>query len=148
MLKKTVKYEDFEGNQIEEDCYFFISTSEMTDMELSIPGGWSSKLERITAKDTTGKEIMDTFKELILKAYGEKSESVTGKTIFLKKKNGVPLAEEFEQSLAYDALYTELIMDPEKAAAFINGIWPKEVMNEANKHIANGKVSELPSGNN
>lgn len=148
MLKKTVKYDDFEGNQVEEDLYFFISTSEMTDMELSIPGGWSGKLERLTAKDATGKEIMDTFKELILKAYGEKSESVTGKTIFLKKKNGIPLSDEFEQSLAYNALYTELMMDPEKAAAFINGIWPKEVIDEANKQIANGKVSELPSGNN
>ena len=40
------------------------------------------------------------------------------------------------------------MMDPEKAAAFINGIWPKEVIDEANKQIANGKVSELPSGNN
>lgn len=144
MLKKTVNYEDFEGNHIEETLYFFISTSELADMEVSTPGGWSKKLERLTAEDATGKEIMDTFKELILKAYGEKSEN--GRA-FIKKKNGVLLADEFEQSFAYDALYTELIMDPEKAAAFINGIWPKDIVNEANKQMAQGKVSELPSGN-
>ena len=144
MLKKTVKYEDFEGNQVEETLYFFISTSELADMEVSTPGGWSTKLERLTAEDVTGKEIMDTFKELILKAYGEKSEN--GRA-FIKKRSGVLLADEFEQSFAYDALYTELIMNPEKAAAFINGIWPKDIVNEANKQIARGKVSELPSGN-
>lgn len=144
MLKKTVKYEDFEGNQVEETLYFFISTSEITDMELSIPGGISNKLKRLTEPDVTGKEIMDTFKELILKAYGEKSEN--GRA-FIKKKNGVPLSEEFEQSFAYDALYTEFITDPEKAAAFINGIWPKDLIDEANKKIAQGNVSELPSGN-
>ena len=147
MLKKTVQYPDFEGNQIEEDLYFFISTSEIADMELNTPGGMAKKLERLTSKDVTGKEIMDTFKELILKSYGEKSMSSTGKILFIKKKNGVSLAEEFEQSLAYDALYTDLIKDPNKAAEFINGIWPKDVIDEANKQMAKNKVSELPSGN-
>ncbi|MBR2248046.1 MAG: hypothetical protein IJ880_13670 [Bacilli bacterium] len=135
MLKKTVKYEDFDGNTREETLYFFISKTELTEMELKTPGGFANKLESIS-KSTNGGEIMDVFKDIILTAYGEKSED--GRA-FIKKKNGVRLADEFEQSAAFDALFTELITNPDKASAFINGIMPKDLMAEANK---------LPSGNN
>ena len=73
MLKKTVKYEDFDGNTREETLYFFISKTELTEMELKTPGGFAKKLERISTS-ANGAEIMDVFKEIILTAYGEKSE--------------------------------------------------------------------------
>ena len=135
MLKKTVKYEDFDGNTREETLYFFISTTELTEMELKTPGGFANKLESIS-KSSDGGEIMEVFKEIILTAYGKKSED--GRA-FIKKKNGVRLADEFEQSAAFDALFTELITNPDKASAFINGIMPQDLMAKANK---------LPSGNN
>ena len=144
MLKKTVKYEDFDGNTREETLYFFISKTELTEMELKTPGGFAKKLESIS-KSTNGGEIMDVFKEIILTAYGEKSED--GRS-FIKKKNGVRLAEEFEQSAAFDALFTELITNPDKASAFVNGIMPQDLMNEANKMNGQAKTSGLPSGHN
>ena len=144
MLKKTVKYEDYDGNTREETLYFFISKTELTEMELKTPGGFAKKLERISTS-ANGGEIVDVFKEIILTAYGEKSED--GRA-FIKKRNGVKLAEEFEQTPAFDALFTELLMDPDKAAAFINGIMPKDLMNEAAKMNAQAKKTELPSGNN
>ena len=138
MLKKTVTYEDFDGNVRTEDLYFFISKSELAEMEITTPGGFTKKLESIT-KAQDGAEIMKIFKYIILKAYGEKSDD--GRS-FIKKKNGVNLSEAFEQTEAYDTLFTELLMDPDKAAAFINGIMPKDLMAEA------AKTSNLPSGNN
>lgn len=144
MLKKTVTYEDFDGNIRTEDLYFFISKTELTEMELSTPGGFARKLERIST-EADGGEIMKVFKDIILMAYGEKSED--GRA-FIKKKNGVRLAEEFEQTQAFDTLYTELLLDPDKASAFINGIMPKGLIEEANKLNAQAKTSELPSGNN
>ena len=144
MLKKTITYEDYDGNVRTEDLYFFISKSELTEMELTTPGGFTNKLEKITnAQD--GGEIMKIFKEIILKAYGEKSDD--GRA-FIKKRNGVSLAETVEQTPAYDALFTELLLDPDKAAAFINGIMPKDLINEANKQNLQAKMSGLPSGNN
>ena len=143
MLKKTVKYEDFDGNTREETLYFFISKTELTEMELKTPGGFAKKLERISTS-ANGAEIMDVFKEIILTAYGEKSED--GRS-FIKKRNGVRLADEFEQTMAFDALFTELITNPDKASAFVNGIMPKDLMAEANKQNA-AKTSSLPSGNN
>ena len=44
MLKKTVKYEDFDGNTREETLYFFISKTELTEMELKTPGGFAKRL--------------------------------------------------------------------------------------------------------
>ncbi len=143
MLKKTVKYEDFDGNTREETLYFFISKTELTEMELKTPGGFGKKLERIS-NGADGAEIMQTFKDIILTAYGEKSDD--GRS-FIKKRNGVRLADEFEQTMAFDALFTELILDPDKAAAFVKNIVPKDLIAEANKQNT-AKTSSLPSGNN
>ena len=145
MLKKTITYEDYDGNTRTEDLYFYISKAELTEMELSTPGGFTKKLESITQAQN-GAEIMKVFKEIILKAYGEKTPDGRG---FIKKRNGVMLAEEFEQTEAYNQLFTELIMDPDKAAAFINGIMPRDLV-EASKNIENlqAKAYGISSGNN
>lgn len=144
MLKKTITYEDYDGNTRTEDLYFFISKSELMDMELSTPGGFANKLERIS-KAQDGAEIMKIFRELILKSYGEKSDD--GRS-FVKKRNGLNLSEAFEQTEAFNQLYTELLMNPDKASAFINGIMPRDIMNEVNKMDMQAKMSGLPSGDN
>lgn len=144
MLTKTVTYEDYDGNTRREELHFFISKTELAEMEVTTPGGFAKKLENISTS-ANGAEIMAIFKEIILKAYGEKSED--GRS-FIKKRNGVRLADNFEQSLAFDAIFTELLMNPDKAAAFLNGIMPKDIMEEANRLNAQAKTSGLPSGNN
>lgn len=57
-------------------------------------------------------------------SYGEKSDD--GK-YFLKKKNGVRLAEMFEQTEAYSTLFMKLATDDKAAARFINGIIPADM---------------------
>ena len=141
MLKKTVKYEDFDENTREETLYFHISKTELTDMELKTPGGLANKLQNISS--ASGAEIMDLFKEIILRAYGEKAETESGQVLFIKKKNGVALRDNFEQSLAFDALFSELLTDPDKAAAFVNGVLPNDLVEKARKEEA--KLSSLPS---
>jgi hypothetical protein len=121
MLKKTIKYTDFNGVERSEDFYFNLSKSEVAEMELSTKGGLSSHLRAIVASDDQ-KILVETFKEIILKAYGEKSED--GKR-FIKSKE---LSESFYQTEAYSELFIELISSSEMAAAFVNGIVP--VMNK------------------
>lgn len=144
MLKKTITYEDFDGKTRTEDCYFNLSKAELMEMELSTPGGLAKKLESVT-KSQDGAEITRIFKEIILISYGEKSDD--GRT-FIKKRNGVRLAEEFEQSEAYNQLFTELLLDPDKAAAFVNGIMPKDLIENAKKADGQTIMSGIPSGNN
>ena len=125
MLKKTIKYMDFNGVEREEDFWFNLMESEITEMELSKQGGLTESIKRIV-QTQDGPKIIEIFKEIILKAYGEKSED--GRR-FIKSKE---LSEAFSQTNAYSNLFMELSMDDKSAAEFINGIVPPE-MSEQNQ---------------
>lgn len=117
MLKKTMTYIDYDGNQRTEDFYFNLSKAEVAEMEMSTAGGLDKMINRIIAEQD-GKRIIELFKDLVLKAYGKKSDD--GKR-FIKTKE---LSEEFSQTEAYSDLFMELATDADAAAAFVNGIVP------------------------
>ena len=117
MLKKTIKYVDFDGNERTEDFYFNLTKAEVAEMEMSSEGGLTKMLEKIVATQDS-KRIVEVFKDLILKAYGEKS--LDGKR-FIKNQE---LRDAFSQTEAYSELFMELAMNAEMSAAFVNGIVP------------------------
>ena len=120
MIKKTINYVDYNGVERKEDFYFNLSKAEVAEMELSVDGGLSNMIEQIVnSKDN--KEIIALFKQIILKAYGEKSPD--GKR-FVKSKE---ISEAFSQTEAYSELFVELALDEEKAANFIKGILPLDL---------------------
>lgn len=121
MLKKTIKYTDFNGVERSEDFYFNLTKAEVTEMEVSIKGGLSATLRSIV-ESNDGKKILETFKDLVLKAYGVKSDD--GRR-FIKTPE---VREEFAQTEAYSELFMELSTNADMAAAFVNGIVP--VMNK------------------
>lgn len=121
MFKKTITYTDYNGNQRTENFYFGLNRAELMDMELTTVGGMRQLLELIIAKQDIPK-IIDTFKKLIRASYGEKSPD--GRR-FIKSEE---LTEAFVQTEAYTELYLEMLQDADKAAAFINGIMPAEVI--------------------
>ena len=120
MLKKTVTYGDYNGVERTEDFYFNLSKAEVTEMELSVEGGFSKMLEEIV-KSKDNVRIMELFKQMVLKAYGEKSAD--GKR-FVKSKE---LSEAFSQTEAYSEIFMELALDEKAAAAFVNGIMPSNL---------------------
>ena len=120
MVKKTIKYTDFNDVEREEDFYFNLTTSELTEMQLSRDGGLQAWLEKIVKNDNRP-ELIKAFKQIILKAYGEKSDD--GKR-FIKSDE---LSEAFSQTAAYDAFFIELLSDELKAADFINSLMPKDL---------------------
>lgn len=115
MIKKSIKYTDYNGNERVEDFYFNLNKAEATEMELSTTGGMKATLEKII-NEQDSKNLISIFKEIILKSYGEKS--VDGKR-FIKSKE---LSQAFEQTEAYVNLFMELSQDADKAAEFVNGI--------------------------
>jgi hypothetical protein len=119
MLKKTITYEDFDGNQRTEDFYFNLNRSEMIEMDLSTPGGYEKQVNKIIAEQNHAK-LVEYFKEMILKSYGEKD--LEGKRFV--KSDTISLA--FSQTNAYDQLFIELATDANAAADFINGVLPKD----------------------
>ena len=120
MLKKTSTYPDFNGVERKEDFYFNLSKAEVMEMELSTTGGLAEMIKRIVAAQDQP-AIIKVFKDLILKAYGEKSPD--GKR-FIKSPE---LSDAFAQTEAYSILFMELATNDEAAAKFINGIVPADM---------------------
>lgn len=117
MLKKTITYTDYNGVDRTEDFYFNLSKAEIMEMEMGTSGGLSEMINKIVAAQDAP-AIIKVFKDLILKAYGEKSPD--GKR-FIKSDE---IATAFSQTDAYSQLFMELATDSDAAAAFVNGIVP------------------------
>lgn len=125
MLKKTITYKDYNGVERTENHYFNLTKAEVMEMEMSTTGGLAEKIQKIVdAKDTPS--IIKVFKELILKAYGVKSDD--GKR-FIKSEQ---ISTEFAQTEAYSILFMELATNADEASKFVNGIVPADL----NKQVA------------
>ena len=138
MLKKTIKYTDFNDNEVSEDFYFNLSKAELIEMETSSNGGLKNKLERlINTRDISA--IMNLFKDIIVSSYGVKSDD--GKK-FMKSKE---ITDDFIQSNAYSELYVELASNSDAAIEFITGIIPKDLSKQIDqKMIDNIKAGNMP----
>lgn len=123
MLKKTITYTDYNRVERTEDFYFNLSKAELMEMELGVTGGMTEMLDKIiAAKDAPS--LMKTFKEMIMKSYGIKSDD--GKRLIKSEE----LSIAFTQTEAYSVLFMELITDDKAAADFVNGIIPNEIQAE------------------
>ena len=138
MIKKTITYTDYDGNERTEDFYFNLSKAELTEMETSTTGGLQKTIERIT-QEQDGRKLIELFKDIILRSYGKKS--LDGRR-FVKSKE---LAEDFSQTEAYSELFMELATDDQAASAFIKGVLPASLAAELDKQLANGNMSALPA---
>lgn len=120
MFKKTITYTDFNGVEQKEDFYFNLTEAELTEMAVTENGGLDAYLEKIVNERDTRK-IVDIFKTVILKAYGEKSPD--GK-YFVKNDQ---VRERFAQTAAYSELFMEMLEDSKAAAAFFVGLVPEKL---------------------
>ena len=138
MVKKTITYKDFDGQERTEDYYFNLTKTELTEMELSMNGGLSTLLEKII-KERDMKQLIEYFKRIVLDSYGEKS--LDGR-MFVKNEK---LKEDFKSTMAYSEIFMELANDDKAAAEFINGILPSDLAEEVKKQ--EGKIAALPAAN-
>ena len=130
MLKKIITYTDYNGVERTEPFYFNLSKAELMEMELGVTGGMTEMLDKIiAAKDAPS--LMKTFKEMIMKSYGIKSDD--GKRLIKSEE----LSIAFTQTEAYSVLFMELITDDKAAADFVNGIIPNEIQAEVATQTAN-----------
>lgn len=124
MITKTIKYTDYNGNEREEKFLFNLSKAELMEMEMGTTGGFAEMIQKII-ETQDAPSIIKIFKELILKAYGEKSAD--GKRFVKVSETGVPLSIGFSQTEAYSQLFMELATDSDAAANFIKGIIPNDI---------------------
>ena len=120
MFKKTVTYTDYNGVERKEDFFFNLNKAELMEMEMGTTGGYAEMVQKIIdAKDAPS--IIRIFKELVLKAYGVKSDD--GKR-FIKNKE---LSDAFSQTEAYSQIFMELATNDVAAAEFVNGVVPSDL---------------------
>lgn len=124
MLKKTITYQDYLGNTRTEDFYFNFSKTELSNMQMSVDGGFNIQLEKMM-NAANNREIYNTFVDVVLQAYGELSAD--GKYHIKFDENGHRLSDKFKQSPAYDALMDEICQNEKTIAEFCKGILPKNL---------------------
>lgn len=149
MLQKSIKYVDYNGVKREETFLFNLTKAELMEMELGTAGGLTEMIQKIIqTKDQPS--IIKIFKELILKAYGEKSAD--GKRFIKTDEHGNPLSRAFSETEAYSNLFMELSTDDKAAAAFVNGIIPEGLSKELEgvdiQEAMKGNVVQLPQNSN
>lgn len=139
MYKKTIKYEDFNGVVRNEDFYFYLSKTQLTKLNSRIEGGIQDKFERIVNKLDV-KQLVETVEDLILSAYGEKSED--GKRFIQTPE----VRQAFEQTNAYDQLFMELINSPDGLADFIKKVLPQDLQIKIEEEQKKGNIPEIVPG--
>src|SRR4051794_18334641 len=126
---------------VSEEHYFHISKADLIEMqmenlnepEVTNPEtgqkleGYPAMLQRIV-NDKDGKEIMVVVKDMVRRSYGRKSGDR-----FLRSAE---IWEDFLATEAWSQLYFELCTDAEAQAEFMNGIFPGDMLDEANKLAA------------
>lgn len=123
MIMKSITYTDYDGVERTESFYFNLSKAELVTMDLEVEGGFRKKLEKVIEAQNP-KELIDIFKDIIYRSYGEKSPD--GRR-FIKSKE---LSDAFTQTEAYSELFMELATNEKSAEAFIKGIMPAGLVDE------------------
>lgn len=120
MIKKTIKFNGFDGEVQTEEWYFNITEAEATRLEAEFPGGMVAYIESFD-ENTPPKEILNLFERLLQRSVGKQVRTENGLR-FVKNQE---IVDDFVSSAAYSALFTELAMDTDKATAFFNGVLSK-----------------------
>lgn len=116
MIKKTINYIDYDGNERSEEAWFNLSQAEIVEMNMNEQGGLEKVISRIISEQDN-KKLFALFKNVVLTSYGKKSDD--GRR-FMKSEE---LSTEFSQTEAYSKLMMELLSgDTKTAEAFINGL--------------------------
>ena len=126
MLKKTVTYTDYNGNERTEDHYFNLNKAELMELEMSVDGGLTTMIKRISSAQD-GPSIMKVFKDILMKSYGIKSDD--GRR-FIKSEE---ISTAFSQTEAYSIIFMELVTDADTSSKFIEGIIPPDAAKELAK---------------
>lgn len=133
MIKWPIKYVDYNGNTVTENFYFHLNKAELVKMQFNANGGYSQFIERVINQRDL-KALSDEFENIVLGAYGEKSDD--GRTF----RKSDEIRENFKYSEAYSELFMELITDSDKAITFVKGVLPKDLQDVSPEDLAVAKA--------
>lgn len=134
MVKKTIEYEDLNGNLLKDDFYFNITKAELIDLQIE-DESFQAKIQRIIdTKDD--KRLQKLVSELIDMSFGKRSADGIE---FLKSPD---ILYHFKATDAYNRLRVELATDADKLTEFVKGIMPADLMKQA-EDASKAQIEEL-----
>ena len=118
MYKKSVVYENYNGEEVEETVYFHLSELEMTRINFKNGGDVAERIQYLIAINDMD-AMIQLMEEIVLSAYGVKSED--GKRF----EKSPEAREAFSNSLAYSDLFMELLQNPGAVQEFTERAFAK-----------------------
>lgn len=139
MIKKTLKYKNYNREEVTDDFYFDISESELLMLNWSERGGLDKYYERII-KEEDNREILKAFQELVDLSYGKRS--LDGKDFDKSPEH----LKKFKSSGAYNQLMLEFFTQDDNgtnsfAEQFANGLLPADLLERVRKAEEERKAS-------
>lgn len=123
MIKQTIKYDDYNGEEQNEEFYFNLTKLEIMEMELKFEGGLEGHIKKLMETEN-GVDAYYLFKDLVLSSYGKKSDD--GKR-FIKSEE---FRTDFESSPALGELIFGFMSEATSAATFVTGLLPSKMVAE------------------
>jgi len=120
MYTMTRTYTDWNGVERTEEFRFNLTKAALMEMQYEQEGGMKEYLQKIIDSKNQ-KELMKMFKDLVLRAYGEKSDD--GKYFIQNEETKA----RFAATPVYSEIFMELSTDANKASEFVNGIMPVDL---------------------
>ena len=119
MIKETLTYKDFNGEERTDDFYFHMTKLEWLRFDRKY-GGLKEYIQKAT-RDNDEYGILTLLEELIQSAYGEKSLDGIR---FIKSPE---ITERFVQSDAYSDMVVGFLTDTQKGINFFNRLAPADM---------------------
>ena len=146
MLKKTITYDDFNGEKKTRDFYFHMNQVEFAKLNGEIPGGLEKHIQEIV-EDKDDDAMLRMIDLLVSRSYGKFDEDDEFTKI---DRNGRPLYEKFVNTDAYDKLIIELVSGEQNIVNFLKAILPKDLQNKLEEkekeNAGKPKMEALPRG--
>lgn len=137
MIKKTIAYKDFNGNDQSDTFYFNINEAEAIELRF-VHGDFQDTIQYIQNvqnldDDTTldsayARELWSVFKEILEKSVGQKS---TDGKLFVKND---AIRAKFTQSNAMSQFLIEILSDTNNAVEFVNGLMSSSAVTPASEN--------------
>ncbi len=146
MYKRSITYTDFNGVEKTRSFYFNLTRPELVEMKRSPLYEMQEIVDRVKAMDNPDEQLTyaekdeiqekmgEILRNLVIQSYGVKSDD--GER-FVKRIGIRPYGagEDFVETMAYDALYMEMISDVGNLVQFVRSIVPPDAQRSIDEQM-------------
>lgn len=126
MHEKPITYLNLDGEQVTKTFYFNLTKAEAVELNFHKQGGLEAYARKIVEAESHG-ELIELFKDLILKTYGVRDGQ--------RFRKDPELTAEFVETGAYSELFIELATNTESAIKFFREVVPPDMQSRVDETV-------------